>query len=98
VSLLSSKLSQWNAGKLSIAAGYMLDGLSLIPSGSSRSFSHIQIIEMGSETHPAFHRVGTGDSFPESRHVADHSSPSIPEVKNGETIPPLPYTTSLHDA
>jgi hypothetical protein len=60
-------------------------------------FSLLHSIRTGSGAYPASFPVDAGGSFPgvkAARHEAGHSPPSSAEVRNGGSIPPLPYTSS----
>jgi hypothetical protein len=52
----------------------------------AKDFSSTVCIQTGSEVHPASYAMGTGGPFPGSKarpgRDADHSPPSIAEVKN----------------
>jgi hypothetical protein len=67
------------------------------PAGAS-DFPLLHSLQTGSWSHPASYPVGTGDSLKVKRsgRDADHSPLSIAEVKNGGTIPPLPYMSSWY--
>jgi hypothetical protein len=50
----------------------------------SLQFSLLYLVQTGSEAHPTFYSLGTGDSFPEGKRQgleADHSPPTSAEVK-----------------
>lgn len=64
-------------------------------------FSLLHRVQTGYGAHPAFHPMGTADSFPSVKHQgcqADHSPPPSAEAKKGGAIPPLPHVSSWHSA
>jgi hypothetical protein len=63
----------------------------------SRDFSLLHSVQTASGAHPASYPMGTEAGYSvvkRPRREADHSPPSIAEVKNAEAIPPLPYKSS----
>jgi hypothetical protein len=58
-------------------------------------------MQRDSGAHPASYPMGTGGFSPGVKRPgreADHSLPSIAEVKNDGAIPPLPHMSSWHSA
>jgi hypothetical protein len=68
----------------------------------AKDFSLLHSVQTSFGAHPAFYNAGSSGSFPMGvkwqGYEADHSSPSIAEVKNGVAILPLPDTSSWDSA
>jgi hypothetical protein len=84
-----------------IATGYGLNNPGSIL-GRAR-FSLLHNVQTDSGAHPASYPMGIGGSFPgggvkQQGREADHSPPSIAEVKKGVAIPTLPNMSSRHSA
>jgi hypothetical protein len=63
---------------------------------AGRDLSLLHSVLTGSEAHPDSYTKCTG--VMRQRSEADHSSPSIAEVKNDGATPPLPHTSSNRGA
>jgi hypothetical protein len=92
-------MGSWDSSG-SIAVGYRLDDLGLIPGKGGRFFLQPHQIWGQQASCP----MGTWDSFPRGGRLkwagckVDHSSPSTAEVKNGAATAPLPHMTSWSGA
>jgi hypothetical protein len=82
-----------------MATGYGLDGRVSNPGRDKILFSIPSRMAMGSIQHPIKWVLGVLSSGVKRQgRKADKSPPSSAKVKNGGSIPPLPYISSGHDA
>jgi hypothetical protein len=75
-----------------ILKGYGMDDRSSIPHRGLK-FSLIHSVHTGTGTHPVSYGMGIGGSFPWGKTVkaeTNHLPSPSDEVRNDETIPPLP--------
>jgi hypothetical protein len=83
---------------IGIAVGYRLDDRSSIPAGA-KDFPLLHIVTTGSEVHPDSCEKGAGALSPgvkRPRRETNHSPPSVSEVNNCGSMPPLLHTSSWH--
>jgi hypothetical protein len=78
-------------GSVGIATGYGLDG-------QEKKYFSIHSVQTGlGPTQPPIQWIpGASQGVKLQGREADHSPPSSAEVNNGESIPPLPHTSSWH--
>jgi hypothetical protein len=75
--------------------------LQCVLSARAGDFSLLHSLQTGIWAYSASCSVGTGGCFLEIKrpgHEADHSPPSVAEVKNCGAIPPLPHMPSWYSA
>jgi hypothetical protein len=77
---------------VAVTRGCRLDEEVSIPDRGKRFSPLLDSAQTASEADPASYTTGTEGFIPGSE--ADHSHPSNPEVKNGGSIPTLPYKSS----